>query len=65
MEQAPTGIAMITVDQTGENTITVAPGANREVGHSRTEFHDHPEPDRRRLLIRLWLRNAGAQGYMG
>ena len=27
----PTGIAMITVDQTGENMITVAPGANREV----------------------------------
>jgi ribokinase len=29
---APTGIAMITVDRRGENTITVAPGANREVG---------------------------------
>jgi ribokinase len=29
---APTGIAMITVDQAGENMITVAPGANREVG---------------------------------
>jgi len=28
----PTGIAMITVDAAGENTITVAPGANREVG---------------------------------
>jgi ribokinase len=28
----PTGIAMITVDQSGENMITVAPGANREVG---------------------------------
>jgi ribokinase len=28
----PTGIAMITVDQDGENIITVAPGANREVG---------------------------------
>ena len=28
---APTGIAMITVDRTGENMITVAPGANREV----------------------------------
>jgi ribokinase len=31
---APTGIAMITVDQAGENTITVAPGANREVGEA-------------------------------
>ena len=28
----PTGIAMITVDRAGENAITVAPGANREVG---------------------------------
>jgi len=39
--------------------------ANREVGHSRTEFRDHAEADRRRLLIRLWLRNQGAQGYIG
>lgn len=39
--------------------------ANREVGHSRTEFHDHDEPDRRRLLIRVWLRDQGAQGYIG
>jgi ribokinase len=29
---APTGIAMITVDAAGENTITVAPGANSEAG---------------------------------
>jgi ribokinase len=29
---APTGLAMITVDAAGENMITVAPGANREVG---------------------------------
>jgi ribokinase len=29
---APTGIAMITVDHSGENMITVAPGANHEVG---------------------------------
>jgi ribokinase len=28
---APSGIAMITVDHAGENMITVAPGANREV----------------------------------
>ncbi|WP_395943723.1 TauD/TfdA family dioxygenase [Brevundimonas sp.] len=28
--------------------------------HSRTEFQDHPEPQRRRHLLRLWLsRNAG------
>ncbi|HEV3382830.1 MAG TPA: ribokinase [Trebonia sp.] len=29
---SPTGLAMITVDESGENMITVAPGANREVG---------------------------------
>jgi hypothetical protein len=39
--------------------------ANREIGHSRTEFHDYEEAERRRLLIRLWLRNGGAQGYIG
>jgi len=39
--------------------------ANREIGHSRTEFHDFEEAGRRRLLIRLWLRNDGAQGYIG
>jgi hypothetical protein len=39
--------------------------ANREVGHSRTEFHDVEEVDQRRLLIRLWLRDDGAQGYIG
>jgi ribokinase len=30
--EAPTGIAMITVDEAGENIITVSPGANHEVG---------------------------------
>jgi len=39
--------------------------ANREIGHSRTEFRDHASPERRRLLVRLWLRNEGAQGYIG
>jgi alpha-ketoglutarate-dependent taurine dioxygenase len=39
--------------------------ANREIGHSRTEFHDFDEAERRRLLIRVWLRNEGAQGYIG
>jgi alpha-ketoglutarate-dependent taurine dioxygenase len=39
--------------------------ANREIGHSRTEFHDHEEAERRRLLIRLWLRDTGAPGYIG
>ena len=39
--------------------------ANREIGHSRTEFHDYEEAERRRLLIRIWMRNEGAQGYIG
>jgi hypothetical protein len=39
--------------------------ANREIGHSRTKFHDHADVDQRRLLVRLWLRDHGAQGYMG
>ncbi len=39
--------------------------ANREIGHSRTEFQDFEEAKRRRLLVRLWLRNDGAQGYIG
>ena len=31
-EEAPTGLALITVDRTGENTIVVTPGANGLVG---------------------------------
>ncbi|MGD0245794.1 MAG: ribokinase [Streptosporangiaceae bacterium] len=31
---APTGLAMISVDQAGENIITVAPGANHQVGRA-------------------------------
>jgi len=31
-QDAPTGLAMISVDHAGENIITVAPGANHEVG---------------------------------
>jgi hypothetical protein len=32
---------------------------NRVVLHSRTDFVDHPEPHRKRLLLRLWLRTPG------
>jgi alpha-ketoglutarate-dependent taurine dioxygenase len=38
---------------------------NRATGHARTEFVDFPEPDRRRHLVRLWLRDAGGRGYRG
>jgi hypothetical protein len=38
---------------------------NRALGHSRTAFVDHPEPDRRRHLTRLWLRDRGRRAYPG
>ena len=38
---------------------------NRALGHSRTAFEDFPEPERRRHLIRLWLRDRGRRAYTG
>lgn len=38
---------------------------NRTTGHARTEFHDHDEPERKRHLVRLWLRETGGRGYRG
>jgi len=38
---------------------------NRRLGHKRSEFEDWPEPERRRTLIRLWLRNHGRPFYDG
>ncbi|MBS0522766.1 MAG: TauD/TfdA family dioxygenase [Proteobacteria bacterium] len=38
---------------------------NRATGHARTEFTDFPEPERKRHLVRLWLRDAGRRGYRG
>lgn len=38
---------------------------NRATGHARTEFTDHPEPERKRHLVRLWLRESGRRGYRG
>jgi alpha-ketoglutarate-dependent taurine dioxygenase len=38
---------------------------NRAVGHKRTAFRDWPEPERKRLLIRLWLRDRGGRAYSG
>jgi len=32
---------------------------NRVVLHSRTDFVDHAEPEKKRLLLRLWLRTPG------
>lgn len=38
---------------------------NREIGHRRTQFADFDAPDERRLLQRLWLRDAGNVNYAG
>jgi len=38
---------------------------NRVLGHARTGFADFPEPERRRHLIRLWLRDHGRRAYPG
>src|SRR5215469_2005206 len=38
---------------------------NRALGHSRTAFVDCPEPDRKRHLVRLWMRDHGRRAYPG
>lgn len=38
---------------------------NVAVGHKRTGFTDWPEPERRRRLVRLWLRDEGRPFYNG
>ena len=38
---------------------------NRRLGHRRTGFRDFPEPERKRHLVRLWLRDWGRRFYNG
>jgi alpha-ketoglutarate-dependent taurine dioxygenase len=38
---------------------------NRALGHSRTAFVDHPDPNRKRHLVRLWMRDQGRRAYPG
>ena len=38
---------------------------NRRIGHRRTPFVDWPEAERRRHMVRLWLRNSGRPFYLG
>ena len=38
---------------------------NRRCGHRRTGFTDFPEPERKRHLVRLWLRDEGRRFYHG
>jgi len=38
---------------------------NRQIAHRRSAFHDWPEPERKRHLVRLWLRDTGRPFYNG
>jgi alpha-ketoglutarate-dependent taurine dioxygenase len=38
---------------------------NRKLGHRRTAFTDWPEEERKRHLVRIWVRNEGRRFYMG
>lgn len=38
---------------------------NRRLGHRRTAFTDWDEPEQRRHLVRLWVRNEGRPFYLG
>jgi len=38
---------------------------NRQIAHRRTAFRDWPEPERKRHLVRLWLRDTGRPFYNG
>jgi alpha-ketoglutarate-dependent taurine dioxygenase len=57
-------------DKTLSADFDLAPGQlqfvhNRALGHARSHFVDDPEPDRRRHLVRLWLRDHGRRAYAG
>ena len=38
---------------------------NRVIVHGRTPYHDHDEPERRRHLVRLWLRAGDRRQFRG
>jgi alpha-ketoglutarate-dependent taurine dioxygenase len=38
---------------------------NLAVGHSRTAFTDHDDPEQRRHIVRVWMRDHGHRGYRG
>jgi hypothetical protein len=55
-----------------ENTVefTLAPGQmeflnNARIVHRRTAFEDYDDPDQRRHLVRIFLRDEGRRSYMG
>ena len=48
----------------GRINLIVAPnGAGKTV--VRTAFRDWPDDERKRLLVRLWLRDSGSRAYNG
>lgn len=38
---------------------------NFSIAHRRTQYFDYDEPDRRRHLVRIFLRDGGRRSYMG
>ena len=38
---------------------------NPKLGHRRTGYTDWPEPERKRHLVRIWVRNEGRRFYAG
>ena len=38
---------------------------NRRIGHRRTAYEDWPQPDRKRHMVRIWIRHKGRPGYSG
>lgn len=68
--RAIAAVEAVFADASAEFDFMMEPGqiqfvANREIGHARTEFEDAADDAQKRMLVRLWLRNAGAQGYVG
>jgi alpha-ketoglutarate-dependent taurine dioxygenase len=57
-------------DQSSVAEMVLSPGQmqflnNRIIGHSRTEFVDHDEVEKKRHLLRIWLRDSGTVHYRG
>ncbi len=69
-EAALQALATITEDAALAHSFAFEPGQiqivnNRRIGHRRTAFVDWPEPERRRRLVRLWMRTSGRPFYAG
>ncbi|MGZ0186401.1 MAG: TauD/TfdA family dioxygenase [Alphaproteobacteria bacterium] len=69
-EAALSAIARITEDEALAFSFEFEPGQiqivnNKRLGHRRTAFVDWPDADRRRHLVRLWMRNEGRPFYGG